>query len=206
MDDLPSTRRTLLARLKDLSADGPWDEFCGVYQAAIYRFVRKHGLSTADADDVVQEVLASVFASIGDWKPDGREAGFRRWLARITRHAAIDCLRANKRRSRLFVTGKAEHPFSDIAEQRYGLEEQFEAELQMQTFRWAAERVKGQVAYRTWRSFWITAVEGRPARDAVSETGASLGSVYAAKCRVMARIRDEVRSLNDREEATVEHA
>ena len=49
----------------------------------------------------------------------------------------------------------------------------------------------------TWRASWLTAVEGCGGEEAAREMGLSLGAVYLAKCRVMARLKEHVRRLQD---------
>jgi len=49
----------------------------------------------------------------------------------------------------------------------------------------------------TWQASWLTAVEGCGGEEAARELGLSLGAVYLAKCRVMARLKEHVRRLQD---------
>ena len=48
---------------------------------------------------------------------------------------------------------------------------------------------------QTWRAPWLTAVEGRGGDEAARDLGLSLGAVYLAKCRVLARLKEHVRRL-----------
>jgi hypothetical protein len=47
-----------------------------------------------------------------------------------------------------------------------------------------------------WQASWLTAVEGG-GEEAARELGLSLRPVYLAKCRVMARLKEHVRRLQD---------
>jgi RNA polymerase sigma-70 factor (ECF subfamily) len=75
--------------------------------------------------------------------------------------------------------------------------EQWEREYEQRLFDWAAEQVRGHFQETTWRAFWMTAVEGRAATEAATELGLSVGAVYIAKSRVMARLRGEIQRIQD---------
>ena len=58
-------------------------------------------------------------------------------------------------------------------------------------------QVRAVVPPETWQASWLTAVEGCGGKDAAREQGLSLGAVHLAKCRVMARLKEHVRRLQD---------
>jgi RNA polymerase sigma-70 factor (ECF subfamily) len=62
------------------------------------------------------------------------------------------------------------------------------------------ERVKGEFQENTWRAFWLTAVEGVAASEVAAQTGMSLGAIYVAKSRVLARLREQVETMRQQEE------
>ena len=49
----------------------------------------------------------------------------------------------------------------------------------------------------TWQASWLTAVDGCGGEEAAREQGLSLGAVYPARFRVMARLKEHVRRLQD---------
>ncbi len=57
---------------------------------------------------------------------------------------------------------------------------------------WAAGNIRGEFRPTTWRAFWLCAVEGCAPREASASLGMSVGAVYAAKFRVLARLREEI--------------
>ena len=73
--------------------------------------------------------------------------------------------------------------------------EKIEQEFQQQLFRLAAEQVRDGFAPKTWRAFWGTAVEGRSAAEVGAELGLSVGAVYVARSRVLARLTVQVQEL-----------
>src|SRR4051794_5013640 len=80
-----------------------------------------------------------------------------------------------------------QHPAPEAEESRI-----FEAELRGRLFAWAADRVRDEFRPATWQAFWRTGVEGREPRDVAEALGMSVGAVYVARSRVMARLRREV--------------
>ena len=73
-------------RLKNTGNRKAWNEFTAIYEPLILRLLERNGLQEFDAHDVCQQVLAAVAKDIEQWRPDGREQSFRRWLFRIARN------------------------------------------------------------------------------------------------------------------------
>ena len=197
MKDLPQTRNSLLLRLKR-KGSGAWKEFLGVYEQAIYSFCRSKGLQDADALDVKQDVFSAVLTQIDDWNTDKTKGSFRGWLLRVARNIAVDRIRrcsrpgATPTGSPADLAALAEVPKSSEAE-----EAAFEFEYRCAAFQWAAKHVRQEVQETTWQSFWKTAVENGKPTDVAQQLGVSVGSIYTAKCRVVARLRDRVAEIDD---------
>ena len=67
----------------------------------------------------------------------------------------------------------------------------------MRLFRWASAEVEGEFTPTTWRAFWQTAVDGRPPVEVASELGISVGTLYIARSRVLARIKKRIAQVGD---------
>lgn len=197
MSDPMKTRASLIRRLPNPENVSAWDEFATIYAPLVYRLARKQGLQPNDADDVVQEVMTSVARSVEAWLAREDRGGFRAWLFRIARNTAVNFLTRNKHR-RLGAGGDDFHQWLD---QQPAPEEtdEFVAEYEREVFRWAAARVREEVTEPTWLAFWETTMESRPIAEVANETGMSVGSVYIARSRVMARLRKMVGQYEDRD-------
>jgi RNA polymerase sigma-70 factor (ECF subfamily) len=79
--------------------------------------------------------------------------------------------------------------------------DEWELEYQRRLASLAMDRVKGEFQDKTWRAFWLTAVEGVAAADAAGQVGISAGAVYVAKSRVLARLKEEVEAIMRHEES-----
>src|SRR5258705_10727018 len=87
------TRHSLLRRLKDFDDRGSWDEFFDRYWKLIYDYALKAGLTPDEAQDVVQETMASVVGKIPDFQVGSRHGSFKSWLYQTTRWRIADQLR-----------------------------------------------------------------------------------------------------------------
>jgi RNA polymerase sigma-70 factor (ECF subfamily) len=77
----------------------------------------------------------------------------------------------------------------------------FDLEQKREVFRWAAEQIRGSFQSATWQAFWRTSVEGEPIGQVADSLGLSIGAMYAARSRIMARLKqtiDDWRAVNDR--------
>jgi RNA polymerase sigma-70 factor (ECF subfamily) len=195
MGDALSTRASLLARLGNPQDRAAWQQFVELYGSLVYGFARQRGLQDADAADLTQEVFLAVAQAMGRWRYDKERGKFRGWLFGITRHMVSKFLKSRclepvgsgdtNTRQRL-----DEEPSSEPA-----LEAVWEHEFQQQLFRVAAEQVREHFAPTTWDAFWGTAVEGRPAAEVAKQLDLSVGAVYVARSRVLARLTQEVQQM-----------
>ncbi len=63
----PETRASLLIRLKDRADQALLTEFVEIYQPVIRQSVLRRGMSSADTEDVTQQVLLAISKSIRWW-------------------------------------------------------------------------------------------------------------------------------------------
>ena len=195
MDEVPDTRPSLLVRLCDPKDDRAWTEFTAIYSPLIYRLACRKGFQDADALDLVQEVLRAVASAVDRWDPDPSRGPFRNWLFRIARNMMLNLIASQRRHLR----GTGSDEIQSLLEARPSPSSAdtalFETEYKRQLFRWAAERVSGEFRGTTWAAFWETGVEGKKAQVVAASLGISIGAVYMAKSRVVARIRQVIEQV-----------
>ena len=194
MAEIPLTRASLLLRLRDPRDQGAWKEFVSRYAPLVYGYARKQGLQDADAADLSQEVLRAVSSGVNRLEYDPGRGAFRNWLFTVVRRKLANWRRNLKTRP---VQASENHRALEQVPDAAEIEADWEAEWQRRVFSWACEQVRREVAAETWQAFWKTAIDGRPGKAVAAELGLSLVSVYHARSRVRARLKDLVQSVEE---------
>jgi RNA polymerase sigma-70 factor (ECF subfamily) len=197
MDPVPETRASLIVRLRNAQDKAAWSEFLALYEPLILRQMRKNGLQECDARDACQQVLTAVARDVGQWQADGRTASFRRWLFQIARNRIIKSLSQVRTRARATGGTDAHIRLESHPDPRESPSADFDVECRRQLLAWAAEEVQGEFHQSTWQAFWRTCVDGQPATDVAAQLGTTTGNVYVARSRVIARLREKVREVED---------
>ena len=192
MDEAPSTRPSLLIRLRDPGDERAWSEFTEIYGPLVHRLARRRGLQDADAQDLVQEVFRAVARAIERYDPDPDRGSFRGWLSRIARNLIINLLAARRRHPQGTGDTDVQRLLEDRPDPAGEDSALFEAEYRRRLFAWAAERVRGEFSEAAWQAFWQTGVEGRPPKEVAEALGMTVGTVYQYKSRAVVRIRREI--------------
>lgn len=197
LKEVPETRSSLLLRLKSEGDEEAWETFVEIYRPLVYRLARQRGFQEADADELSQEAMVAVAGAIERWAPRVGRGSFRRWLFRIARNMMINAFQ----RTRPGQRGIGGTTFRVLVEQQPDATEEerawFADEYRQEVFRWASERVRHEFRDSTWEAFWRTSVKGEGIKDAAEELGISVGAVYAARSRVMARLKREVAEIEE---------
>jgi RNA polymerase sigma factor (sigma-70 family) len=192
MDRAPQTRPSLLLRIRNARDEPAWAEFLEIYEPLVYRLARRKGFQDADARELTQEVMVAVAGAIDRWDPDPARGSFRGWLFRIARNLMINFLARERRHPH----GVGDTDFRRLMEEQPAPQSEasefFDREYRRQTFRWAAEQIRGEFHETTWQAFWRTCVDGLGILEVAKMLSMSVGSVYVARSRVMARLRKKI--------------
>jgi RNA polymerase sigma factor (sigma-70 family) len=194
VDEPPPTRLSLLVRLRDVRDAAAWEEFVEIYAPLVYGLARRRGFQDADACDVTQEVLRSTVTALPCFTLDPQRGRFRQWLFTIALNELRKLALAHKRQPR----GSGGPSAQEQLEQQAASEDDeaiWNREHQARLFHWATEKARGHFRESTWQAFWRTAVEGQDVRDVAGVLGLSVGAVYVAKSRVLARIQALIESV-----------
>jgi RNA polymerase sigma factor (sigma-70 family) len=195
MNTSPSTRYSLLLRIKDTQDHAAWVEFVEIYKPMVYRLARHKGLQDADAHNLCQEVFQAVAQAASHWTPDDRWRSFRNWLFRVARNLIIDFYRQERRH----VKGTGNFEVQQLLENLPGWAEDWshslEADQRRRLVDVAGRSIKDEFSNSTWQAFWRTAVQSRAVSEVAAELGISPGAVYIARSRVVARLRQRVREI-----------
>lgn len=193
--DSQSTRASLLFRLRDTHNAEAWQQFVEIYGPITLGFCRRQGLQDADAADVSQEVMRAVSRSMETFEYDRQRGRFRNWLLTVTRSKLNNFL--NSRRRQPEPHGNTS--LQNLMDQEPGSDEQsnWDTEYHGRLFQWAAEQVRPSIQEATWLAFWRTAIEEQDASKVAAELHLSVGAVYVAKSRVLARLREKILEVDE---------
>jgi RNA polymerase sigma-70 factor (ECF subfamily) len=188
---MDSTSVNLLRRLREPKSDSAWERFIDLYTPLIFYWAKQRGLAAVDATDLVQDVLLTMVQRIGDFDPEG-DGRFRGWLRTITVNRATDFHRSRQRRAevndpsaQLTIAAMPDCDFWDETEYR-----------QMLVSR-TLELLRPSFHPVTWSVAHAQLVQGQSARFAADAAGITINAAYVAKCRVLAKLREELTGLLD---------
>lgn len=194
MSTSPSTRISLLLRIRNPGDRIAWSQFVELYAPLIHRYGIRHGLQDADAADLAQETLRCVARSAGSFAYDPARGSFRGWLLTTTRNE----LRKLVARAARQPAGTGDSDVKSLLDQQpddADEEERWRQEYRRTLFQWAARRIQPDFRTATWEAFWRTAVIGQDVEQVAKELGLTPGAVYVARSRVTARIRQEIENV-----------
>jgi RNA polymerase sigma-70 factor (ECF subfamily) len=200
-DDLVPTRASLIARLKNWQDQSSWQEFFDNYWKLIYGVARQSGLRDAEAQDVVQETMASVAKHMPGFQYNPAVGSFKGWLLQMTRWRIIDQVR---KRAPDFLhhlssdgtgTGTVEQM---IDPSQKGLDELWEKEWRKQLLEIALSNVKRKLDPEKYQIFDYYVNKEWPAEKVAERFQISVDQVYLAKCRITDLLQAEVARLEKR--------
>ena len=194
LSTLPSTRITLLSRLRHNPADhGSWDEFVECYGRHIYRWCRQWQLQDADAEDLTQTILVKLTQKIGAFAYDPSRS-FRAWLKTVAHHAWQDF--EDGRRRTLAAAGDSHaHDQMLSVEARDDLLKKLEEAFDLELLEEAKVRVQLRVAPHTWEAFRLVTLEGVPPAEVAARVRLRVAMVYVAKSKVQKMLQEEIEKL-----------
>jgi len=196
MDDQPITRPSLLVCIRDPHNSLAWSQFVAIYSPLVYRFSRRHGLQETDAADVTQEVFCAVARAIRQFDYDRSKGSFRGWLITVARSKVQDFL--GKRQAKNQGIGGTEA--LKLIEQQPADDDEdafVEREHRKCLFDWAVRQVRCDFQKPTWQAFWQTSVEGKDTKEVADSLGITVGAVYIARSRVLARLKQTIQQVEE---------
>ena len=191
----PSTHPSLLIRAQAGNPEG-WTMLVQVYGPIVYRWLRRSGVQSADAADIMQDTFLCVTTALARFDATAPGSSFRGWLWRIARNKLRD--RQRRRQTEGWIDGSEAERLIDqavdnpvaITEPPSSLTDDLSL-VQTQML----EVLRASFDSRSWQMFWQTAVNGRTAADVAEEMGVTHWAVYKAKSRILHRLRHELEGL-----------
>jgi RNA polymerase sigma-70 factor (ECF subfamily) len=186
-----TTSVSLLERLRQPGAAEAWERLVELYTPLLYYWACRIGLCEADAADLVQEVFAVLVQKLPEFMYD-RHKSFRGWLRTIL----LNRWRDQRRRAAAAHFQSNDELLASVPDSA-NPERFWEIEYREQLVGRALELMQSEFQPKTWKACWETVVSDRPAAAVAAELGMSVDTVYAAKSRVLRRLRQELEGLLD---------
>lgn len=175
--------------------DVSWQTLAEFYFPLLRRWLARHGVQAADADDLVQEVLVVVARELPKFEHNGRLGAFRAWLKTILIFRLRDFWRSRKYRPA--ATGDSDflRSLEELEDPRSELSRLWDREHDGQIVRLLANRVGNRFSDSTRAAFNRQVFDEASPEEVAQELGLSLNAVVIAKCRVLKALRQEGRGL-----------
>jgi len=184
---MESTPVSLVERLKHREDAVAWARFANLYTPIIFTWAQRIGLQDADARDLVQDVFAVLIQKMSDFRYDPTRS-FRAWLKTVALNKARE--RQRRRTEEQLVN---DVDLADSADSQVF----WEVEFRNDVLRRAIQIMQTEFQPTTWKACWGVLVDGRPAAEVAAELGIRVGAVYAARFRVLTRLRVELAGMLD---------
>lgn len=184
---MDTTPVTLLERLRMRGDEDAWRELVALITPLLLAWARRVGLSGDDAADLAQDVLTVLVTKLPSFDYDSARS-FRAWLKTIA---------MNKWRERVRRAGvrplESDRRVDDLAAP--DAEAAWEKEYRFQLVLRAFEAIKSDFQPRTWEACWELVVCGREPSDVCRQLNLTPHALYAAKYRVLRRLRKELEGM-----------
>jgi RNA polymerase sigma factor (sigma-70 family) len=191
--ELIPTRMTLIERLKKSDDQESWREFFEIYWRLIYSVAIRFGLTTDEAQEVVQETVISVSKNIGKFKADPAFGSFKGWLLQLTRWRIASQVRKRpKEETMRFHMSKTFHrdEASTATEERIAdpagnkLDAIWDDEWKKNLLETALEKLKRRVSAKHYQIFHTHVIEDMPVTKVAKMLGTNVAMVYVVKHRL----------------------
>jgi len=199
-EDLIPTRASLLSRLKDWNDQESWRTFFDTYWKLIYSVAIKTGLTDAEAQDVVQEILICVSKTMPGFKYRASNRSFKGWLLQLTAWRIQDHVRLRDEGIEIVrpfnptptKTGSIRGVADPAGPE---LERLWDEEWDNNLVEVALARVKQQVSAKQYQIFDFYVLKNLPMGRVKRALGVSSASIYLAKHRINSLIKAEIVKL-----------
>lgn len=188
------TSVSLLERAK-AGSNPDWDRLVSVYQPLIFNWLRRQSMPHHASEELAQEVLLVVLKELGGFAHPGRPGAFRGWLRVITANRARAYWKAGKFRPTAAGGSDFHILLEQLEDSESELSKAWDREHDEHVVRRLLVLLEDEFTAKTLQAFRRQVFEGIEAEAVAAELEMSLGAVYVAKSRVLARLRKEAEGL-----------
>lgn len=190
------TRPTLLNRLRDGADTMAWNDFFTSYWPVVFSYARHRGCSEHTAQEVVQDVMLTVFEKRDAFQYDPAKGRFRNWLHRVVNNRVAQRRRrpTEKVRARGGDTGDA---LEECADRNDTPDAVWDKSFDLAVLAAMVHVVRREMNPRDFVAFELAVLHDRAPGDVARLTGMSRNMVYKARRKVLARLRELAGDYDD---------
>jgi len=194
---IETTPQSLLQRLREKPDEEGWKRLIDLYTPLLRRWLSQTGVDGSDADDLLQEVFLAVVREMPSFHHNQRNGAFRSWLRTILVHRLRGYLRGRRRSPQLAADASIPETLDLLEDESSDLSRLWDREHDEFVARRLLQMIEPEFAVSTWQAFCRQVIDGSDPGEVAKELGISIDSVYAAKSRVLRRMRREIEGLID---------
>ncbi len=192
---MAETSLSLLNRLQKTGDPENWNRLVELYAPLLRAWLRKYGVQSSDADDLIQDVLLVVSNNLKSFDHNGRPGAFRTWLRSILVNRLRNFWRARGRRPEANGEIDVDRQLLELQDPASAMSQLWNRQHDQHVLRKLLELTRPHFTHETWTAFQRVAIAGEKADIVASELGISLNAVFIAKSRVLSSLRREAAGL-----------
>ncbi|MBI3862751.1 MAG: sigma-70 family RNA polymerase sigma factor [Planctomycetia bacterium] len=186
---METTSISLLDQLRAGGNDEAWRTFDSLYRTWLRGWLTQRLMQSADVEDVLQNVMTVLLRELPEFRHNGRSGAFRAWLRGIV----VNRIREFARQSHGggLAGDDGERVLGELADEQSLLSQQWDREHNEHLVSQLLGLAERDFGATTVQAFRATVLEGKTAAETAAALGISEASVWAAKSRVLSRLRRE---------------
>ncbi len=183
-----STPPSLLERLRRPNPGPAWQTFVELYTPLLCEWTKRWGLQEADSADLVQDVVLLLYRKLPEFRYEAN-GSFRGWL----RTVLLNKWREGLRRPNPVFGGEELECLAQPDDES----EREELQYRQQLLRVLLTKIQPEFSTSIWRAFQGYVLDGESVGAVAERCQLSVATVYAAKSKVLSRVRQELAGLLD---------
>ncbi len=191
MSDMPTTRASLLLRVRDPKDSDAWADFDAIYRPLLMKFCSSSGLNHADGEDLVQHCMAAIHRHIQSFEYDSKKGRFKGWLRTLVNNRIRDMYRRRKcdqAKTADFEREQRREPLPEDVFEKLWLNEHLRLALRI---------VKQEVEKRSFEAYQRYAIDGQSVEQVCRAMDLNANQLYAIKFRLTRKIHQQMKELLD---------
>jgi RNA polymerase sigma-70 factor (ECF subfamily) len=191
------TSLSLLTKLRQQGDQEAWNRLVKLYAPLLKQWLRGFEVQEADADDLVQDVLAVVVKELPNFQHAEHAGSFRAWLRQVLVNRVRNFWRSRQHRPLATGASSVQERLKQLEDDASQLSQIWDEQHDREILGRLMEQIRPRFQPKTWDAFHRQMFGGQRADQVAAELGMPLSSVYVARSRVLAALRREAAGIVD---------